>query len=197
MAEKLYQPTISNRFFPGRISEARKKQISNFEITIDELSTDDILWGANRNITGVLYGMFEVVKQRWGEKAAIEVASDYVANRARGGFKKFLKDRGKTQGSPSLMAEYQDFVHALQGPNPSSAFSQYDDEKCIVSRKGCTYHTDRPEGMVSLCKYLGDSFIQGYMEADPALLGSEKLKCLAFDNDCCSRIFWYKNYKKK
>lgn len=197
MVEGKYQPTITNRFYPGRISEARKKQISNFEITIDQLSTDDLLWGANRNITGVLYGMFDVVRKRYGEKIAIEVANEYVTNRARSGFKKFLKSRGRTEGSPALMAEYQDFVHALQGPNPSTAFSSYDDEKCIVSRKGCTYHTDRPEGMESLCKYMGDSFVKGYMEADPALKGSKKLKCLAFDDDCCSRVFWYKDNEKK
>jgi hypothetical protein len=192
VTEAKYQSTRASRFYPGRISEERKRKVADFELTIDDLTTDDLMWGVGRNLTVAIYQLVDVVRQRWGEQAAIEVANEFVYKRAKAGFKKFLQARGRTEGSPELMSEFQDYAHSLQGPSVSTAYTWYDDEKCIVKRTGCAYHTERPEGMESLCRHMGDSFVKGYMEADPALKGSEKLKCMAFGNSYCERIFYYK-----
>ena len=66
MTEAKYQSTRTSRFYPGRISEERKRKIADFELTIDDLTTDDLMWGVGRNLTVVIYQLVDVVRQRWG-----------------------------------------------------------------------------------------------------------------------------------
>ena len=193
MAQSGYQTTKSNRFYPGRISAQRAQEIQNFEVGIDELTVDDIVHAISRNGTLILYTMFEIVKDMWGEEAAIKVWEEYTYRRAKNGFSRWLKKNGVTSGTPELMAAYQDRAHALSGPAASTAYTTYDDEKCIITRTSCYYHTHKPEGMKSLCGYTeSGGFMRGYMEADPAIKKVERPKCLSQGDDNCVRIIWYK-----
>ncbi|MFC1860658.1 hypothetical protein ACFLYL_00030 [Chloroflexota bacterium] len=188
-----YQTTKTNRFYPGRISEQRARDIQNFDVTIDELTVDDILHGIARNGTTILYTMFDIVKNMWGEEAAVKVWEEYTHRRAKAGFSKWLAKNGVNSGTPELMAAYQDRAHSLSGPAAASAYTTYDDEKCVIIRTSCFYHSFRPEGMKSLCGYgEGKGFMSGYMEADPAIKKVERPRCLSHGDNGCTRIIWYK-----
>lgn len=187
-----YKSTLTNRFYPGRISEERQHALANFEISIDELGVDDIVFGLGRNATHAMYIMLDIIRVQWGEEATINAAKEYAYRRAKAGFKKWLKRHGVEAGTPALMASYQDFVHSLMGPTASTAYTFYDDEKVVVRRAQCSYHSNRPEGMRGMCDDMGDGFMRGYMEADKNFVKTEKIACLSMGNDYCERIFWYK-----
>ena len=192
---RTYPSTQINRFYPGRISPERQQALTNFEIQIDDLGVDDIVFGIARNVTHAIYIMLDIIRAKWGEKAAIEVAQEYAYRRAKAGFSKWLKKHGVEAGEPALMASYQDYVHSMMGPAASTAYTFYDDEKVVVRRTQCSYHSYRPEGMRSMCDDMGDGFMRGYMEADKNFIKTEKIACLSVGDNHCERIFWYKKQK--
>jgi hypothetical protein len=187
-----YRSTGTNRFYPGRISAERERALTNFEIGIDQLGIDDIVFSISRNVTHSLYRMLDIIRTKWGEEAATLVAREYAYRRAKAGFTKWLKKHGVEAGTPELMASYQDYVHALMGPAASTAYSFFDEKKVVVRRTACSYHSYRPEGMRSMCDDMGEGFMKGYMEADKNFIRTEKTACLSIGNDYCERTFWYK-----
>lgn len=191
MQNKKYKTTESNRFYPGRISLHRAQQIQNFEVSIDDFTVDDLVHAIAKSGTTILYVMFDIIEGRWGKEAAIKVFEEYSYRRAKNGYTRWLKKNGVTSGTPELMAAYQDLMHATSGPAASAAYTTYDAEKCTIIRTSCFYHTFRPEGKESLCKYT-EGFMKGYMEADPAIRKVERPKCMAYGDNCCIRTIWYK-----
>lgn len=192
MSNGRYQTTKTNRFYPGRISEERAKQVDTRAISADEITVDDIVYAASRGTTRSIYLMLGVVEDKWGKKAAIEVAQEFTYRFAKKGYADFLKSLGRTEGTPEIMCMWQDRAHALMGPAAATAFSTYDEEKCIVTRTECPFHTGRPEGMESYCKYMGEYFMKAYTEVDPAFIGTEQPFCLSRGDDHCERVFKYK-----
>ena len=145
-----YKSTRANRFYPGRIGAERQRALTNFEIPIDGLGIDDIVFSIARNVTHSIYIMLDIIRTKWGEDAAILVAREYAYRRAKAGFKKWLEKHGVEAGTPALMASYQDYVHALMGPAASTAYTFFDENKVVVRRTQCSYHSYRPEGMRSM-----------------------------------------------
>ena len=187
-----YKSTRTNRFYPGRIHAERQRRLANFEVPIDELGVDDIVFSIARNVTHSIYIMLEIIRTKWGEEAAMLAAKEYADRRAKAGFTRWLKKHGVEAGTPALMASYQDYVHSLMGPAASTACTFYDDEKVIVRRTDCSYHSYRPEGMRSMCDDMGEGFMKGYMEADRNFVKTEKTACLSVGDPYCERTFWYK-----
>jgi len=190
--DEKYKSTVSNRFYPGRISAERERSLTHFEIAIDQLGVDDIVFNIAKNVTQSIYILLDIVRAKWGEEAAILVAREYAYRRAKAGFSKWLKKHGVEAGTPALMASYQDYVHALMGPAASTAYSFFDENKVVVRRRACSYHSYRPEGMRSMCDDMGEGFMKGYMESDRNFIRTEKTACLSTGSDYCERTFWYK-----
>jgi hypothetical protein len=187
-----YKSTQTNRFYPGRLSAERERALINFELSIDDLGMDDIVFSIARNVTHSIYIMLDVIRTKWGEDAAVFAAREYAYRRAKAGFTKWLKKHGVEAGTPALMASYQDYAHSLMGPAASTACTFFDENKVVVRRTKCSYHSFRPEGMRSMCDDMGDGFMKGYMEADKNFIKTEKIACLSVGNDYCERVFWYK-----
>jgi hypothetical protein len=192
MFDENYKTTRTNRFYPGRISTERQRTLTNFDIPTDELGIDDIVFSIARNVTHSIYIMLDIIRTKWGEEAAILAAKEYAYRRAKAGFTKWLKKHGVEAGTPALMASYQDYVHALMGPAASTAYTFFDENKVVVRRTQCSYHSYRPEGMRTMCDDMGEGFMKGYMEADGNFIKTEKTACLSIGNDYCERTFWYK-----
>lgn len=192
MIDEKYKTTQTNRFYPGRISAERQRALTNFDISIDELGIDDIVFSIARNVTHAIYIMLDIIRATWGEDAAILAAREYAYRRAKAGFTKWLKRHGVGGGTPAIMASYQDYVHALMGPAASTAYTSFDESKVVVRRTQCSYHSYRPEGMRSMCDDMGEGFMKGYMEADPNFIKTEKTACLSLGDPFCERTFWYK-----
>jgi predicted hydrocarbon binding protein len=192
MKGKKYEPTRSNRFYPGRISEERARQVERFEISVDEVTVDDIVYNVSRAMTRMMYGPLAIIELRWGKQAAIEVAQELAYMLGKASYGQFLASRGRKSGTPELMSMYQDLIHALLGPAGSTSFTTYDEEKCVVVRTQCPFHTGRPEGMEGYCKYTGEGFMKGYTEVDPAFIETEQPFCLARGDDHCERTFKFK-----
>jgi hypothetical protein len=190
--EQEYRSTQTNRFYPGRISAEREQALTNFEIPIDQLGVDDIVFSVARNVTHSIYIMLDLIRTKWGEDAAVWAAKEYAYRRSKAGFAKWLKKHGVEAGTPALMASYQDYVHSLMGPAASAAHTFFDEDKVIVRRTQCSYHSYRPEGMRSMCDDMGEGFMKGYMEADKNFIKTDKTACLSIGNDHCERTFWYK-----
>jgi hypothetical protein len=190
--DEKYASTRTNRFYPGRISAERQRQLANFEVPIDGLGVDDIVFSIARNVTHSMYIMMDIIRTRWGEEAAILAAREYAYRRAKAGFIRWLKKHGVEAGTPELMASYQDYVHSLMGPAASTACTFYDHDKVVVRRTDCSYHSYRPDGMRSMCDDMGEGFMRGYMEADPNFIKTEKTACLSSGDHYCERTFWYK-----
>jgi hypothetical protein len=187
-----YQSTRTNRFYPGRIGTERERALSQFQVPLDDLGIDDIVFSIARNVTNSIYILIDIIRSKWGEEAAILAAREYAYRRAKAGFIKWLKQHGVEAGTPEIMASYQDYVHALMGPGASTAYTFYDDNSVTVRRTSCSYHSFRPEGMRSLCDDMGDGFMKGYMEADKNFISTEKTACLSVGDGYCERIFRYK-----
>jgi len=192
MTGKKYETTRTNRFYPGRISAERESALTDFNILIDELGIDDIVFSIARNVTLSIYIMLDIIRAKWGEEAAIFAAKEYAYRRAKAGFTKWLKKHGVEAGTPALMASYQDYVHALMGPAAATAYTFFDENMVVVRRTQCSYHSFRPEGMRSMCDDMGEGFMKGYMEADKNFIKTEKTACLSIGNGYCERTFWYK-----
>ncbi len=190
--DERYESTRTNRFYPGRISEERQHLLINFDIPIDDLGIDDMVFSVARNVTHSIYIMLDIIRAKWGEETAILCAREYAYRRAKAGFSKWLKKHGVEAGTPAMMASYQDYVHALMGPAASTAHTFFDKDKVIVRRTGCSYHSYRPEGMRSMCDDMGEGFMKGYMEADRNFIRTEKTACLSVGDNYCERTFWYK-----
>jgi hypothetical protein len=192
MKKENYKATQTNRFYPGRISKKRQQALANFEIPIDELGVDDIVFMIGKNLTHAVYSLLDIIRTNWGEEAMIEAAKEYGYRRAKAGYAKWLKKHGVKAGTPELMAAYQDYAHATTGPAPSTVCTTYDDEKVVIRRTECAYHTHRPENMKPICAEQGEGFMKGYMEADKNFIKTEKPFCLACGDEFCERTFWFK-----
>ncbi len=198
-----YQCTQSARFFPGRISKEREKQLDNFEIDVDDLTYDDVFYCMHQTELRILYFLIDVVRRKWGEDAVKEVVSEWGAKEGAYMYAKFLKTRGKRTkdgkiyGTPELMAMYQDMIHIYYGPTAPYCQASYGDDWTRVVRTQCHQHTGRPEGMASVCKYVGSTgtttgYMKGYAAIDPAFIGSERTKCMGLGDDHCDRVWHFK-----
>ena len=202
-----YQPTQSVRFYPGRVSEERQKQLDNFEVDMDDLTYDDIVYCLHQTEIRTLYFLIDVVRRRWGQEAAEEVTAEWGSREGMYMYEKFLKTRGKRTrdgkiyGTAELMAMYQDMIHIYYGPTAPYCEVTYGEDWIRVVRTQCHLYNGRPEGMEGICKYFGkglkEGMMKGYSEIDPAFIRTEKPFCLAFGDDHCDRTWYFKKMEEE
>lgn len=189
-----HQPTRNLRFYPGaNMSEERKRQVLNLEVPLDEVTYDDILFNTARSYTGTFYGLIAVMEKRLGKEATQDIVREMGYVGGKRNIPAWLEAHGVTEGSPALMSEYQDYAHALRGPEHASAYSEYTETVCRVARDKCGWHTGRPEGMESYCKYSSEGFLKAYRESDAALETAEIKMCMSSGDETCEHVFTYRS----
>ncbi len=197
MTDTRYKPTSSLRFYPGAsLSADRKAALDNFDVEIDDVTYDDILYSTSLAFTRTVYTLLSIVEDRWGKEASHEVAHELAYRSGKSNMKKWLRRNNATEGTPELMAKLQDLLHGLRGPAHAKALTEYDHEKCVERKTGCIWHSGRPEGMESYCKYMLAGFFKAYMEVDPAL-ECESHTCMFKGDDQCEYFFWYRKKQQE
>jgi hypothetical protein len=187
-----YATTRSSRFYPGAsVEPSRRQLIDRLGLDIDNVTVDDIVTSMAGAYTGIFYALIDLITQRWGAEAAREVASALGRTNGERNLRQWLDSRNESQGSPELMAAFQDYQHAMRGPDHAAAVSRYDDDEAVVDRPRCAWHTRRPEGTESFCKYVSQGIIAGYGAADPALEEVRIAQCMSWDDNVCQHQFRY------
>ena len=166
-----YRPYDDLRLYPGvHLSDERRRQLDRDEVEPDELTTDDIVYKLSRMVTGTLYGLMELVEERWGKEAARDLAVEWGRRRGRDNLKRFLKWRGAERLTPELWARFQDYRHLISGPVHAASFLTYEGEsEVVLNRTGCLFHDGRPKGMDSYCNPVAEGKFVGYAEVCPEL----------------------------
>ena len=187
-----YVPTRSTRFYPGAtLSDERKRQILAYELELDEATVDDILFNTAAAYTGTFYAVVALVEERWGTDEARDIARELGARNGKRNLEKWLARHGVEQGSPMLMAKFQDFQHAMRGPDHANATSEHDETRTRVCRSRCGWHTGRPEGAESYCRHFSETAIAGYGAADEGLREIRVVRCMSWGDGGCEHEFWY------
>jgi hypothetical protein len=190
--KKKYQTTKTNRFYPGRISEERVRQLESYLIPIDELTTDDIVFNLTRARTAWIYALLGYIERKWGEKEAEEAATTVGYYMGRAQMKRRLQALGTDRQTAEQMAHYQDLNHVYGGVTSSDNYSEYDDENVMIHRNSCAFHSLRPPGMKSYCRPIIEGYIAAYKELDKGIIGFKDEACLCKGDDHCYGGFIYK-----
>jgi len=190
--EGKYEPTRSNRFYPGRISEERIKQLEYCLVPADEITIDDIVFSLTRGRTAWIYALLGYIERKWGKEEAVEAARTVGYFMGRAQMKRRLKGLGQDSQTAEQMAQYQDFNHAIAGVTSSDNYCEYDEENCMIYRKSCGFHTFRPPGMDSYCRPIIVGYTTAYQELDKGITGLREEACLCQGDDHCYGGFRYK-----
>ena len=171
------------RLYPGiHLSEERRRQLDADELEPDELTTDDIVYKLSRMVTGTLYGLMEMIEERWGKEAARDLVVEWGRRRGRDNLKRFLAQKGTDRLTPELWARFQDYRHLVSGPVHSPSFLTYEgDSEVVLNRTGCLFHDGKPEGVDSYCIPVAEGKFVGYAEVCPELT-SEHPICKSRDD---------------
>ena len=192
MDDEKYRSTKTDRFYPGRISEERARQLLNFEVAVEDITVDDIIYMLSRSWTTTIYVFLGMIRERWGEEAARESAEQYGYLLGQTAMRRWLRRLQTDTQTPETMCMYQDLQHALGGPNFAENVTEYDDEKVVIRRTKCVFHTNRPRGMESYCEPIIDGYVRAYLELDKGLEGGERVACMCRGDDYCLNILKYR-----
>ena len=192
MEGKKYQSTKTNRFYPGRISQERAKQLDYYKVITDDITVDDIVFTLSRAMTAWMYGLLGYIERKWGEAEAVDAARTVGYYMARVQMKRRLEGLGTDHQTAEQMAEYQDINHAIGGIGFSDNYTEYDDEKVMIYRHSCAYHSLRPPRMKSYCRPVIEGYSKAYQELDKGIAGFIDEACLCRGDDHCYNGFVYK-----
>ena len=183
-------------FYPGRrLSDEDRRRIDEYDIAIDEISLDQLIYGLSRQIEMNFMTFYTVAESVVGEKKALEIANEAGRRYGGKGYEKLLKVQGMgDRGSARMMALYQDLVHSIRGPKHASAlYAEHDEKRCVVRRKECIYFNEQhPEnGKYTEAFELG--CFDGYKDADKNLLRVEVHKCRYRGDQGCEQHWVYED----
>lgn len=176
------EPYASNHllFYPGaRLTAAERSRMENYEIRIDELTIDHLVYSMSRQIENNFQTFYSTAEDIVGEEKALAIAREIGRRYGGTGYAMLLKAYGRERrGEPKMMALYQDLVHAIRGPKHAAAlFATYSDTECIVKRKECIYFSEaKPENGKYTEAFEAGCF-DGYVAADDNLLRVEVMHC--------------------
>jgi hypothetical protein len=160
-------------FYPGaRLSPAERQRMETYDISIDELTVDHLVYSMSRQIENNFQSFYTVAEETVGKEKAIEIAREIGRRYGGQGYARLLKVYGREgRGEPRMMALYQDLVHAIRGPKHAAAlFAEYDDTRCIVRRTHCIYfNEENPQNGVYTEAFEAGCF-EGYVAADENML---------------------------
>jgi hypothetical protein len=160
-------------FYPGAgLTEINKGRMDRYEIPIEELSVDLLIYSMSKQIENNFQSFYTVAEETVGKEKALEIARGIGRRYGGQGYERLLKVYGRERrGEPRMMALYQDLVHAIRGPKHAAAlFAEYDDTRCIVRRTHCIYfNEDNPQNGIYTEAFEAGCF-EGYVAADDNML---------------------------
>jgi hypothetical protein len=167
-------------FYPGaRLSAQERARMESYDIAIDELTVDHLVYSMSRQIENNFQSFYTVTEEVAGEDTAREIAHQIGRRYGGQGYANLLAAQGRPRrGEPRMMALYQDLVHAIRGTKHAAAlFAEYDDTRCIVRRKQCIYfNEDNPQNGKYTEAFEAGCF-EGYVAADDNLLRVDVIRC--------------------
>ena len=175
------------KWYPGQINVERRRQLDELRYNAKDLTADDIIYLLTKGYTGLFHNMVKAMKAVVGEDATKEIITQYGYTRGGQNIDKMLKVAGTNDPTPEHWAWYQDAVHSAGGLEHSQAYSEYDDEKCVVRRTHCGLYTGDPETK-EYCRYFHLGAHSAYNEYQPTV-ETKFEKCMAEGDDCCEDIF--------
>lgn len=181
-------------FYPGRrLSDEERRRMDEYDIDISEVSLDHLIYSMSRQIENNFQTFYTVAESVVGEEKALEIAREIGERYGGRGYAQLLETRGMgNEGSPRMMALYQDLVHSIRGPKHAAAlYAEYDDKRCVVRRKECIYFNEQaPEnGKYTEAFELG--CFAGYKAADENLLRVEVHRCRYRGDAGCEQHWVY------
>lgn len=194
MPEEMHQEPYAGDplvFYPGRLPERERERMDRYEIPLEEVGIDHLIYAMSRQIEGNFQTFYTVAEDLIGEEKALELAKEIGTRYGGEGYKRLLESHGTpSDGSARMMALYQDLVHSIRGPKHTSAlYAEYSDSRCVVRRRECIYFSeDAPENGKYTEAFEQGAF-QGYKNADQNLLRVEVHAC-RFRGDAGCEQHW-------
>lgn len=183
-------------FYPGKhLSDEDRRRMDTYDIGIDEVTLDQLVYSLSRQVENNFQTFYTVAGEIVGEENALRIAYEIGRRYGGRGYASLLRAQGReADGSPRMMALYQDLVHSIRGPKHTSAlFAEHDDDRCVVRRTECIYYSEEhPENG----KYTGafeSGCFDGYKDADPNLLRVEVHRCRWKGDDGCEQQWVYRD----
>ncbi len=193
MSESRYVPHQDAQGYPGaNLPPERVERIRRLDLGIEEITVDDIVHNVSRNGSSIFYMALKLVSEACGEEVARDIARKIGYTAGLSNYKKMQRRFGVTTLGPERTAIYEDTVHLLSGSDMAYCFSEYDDEKCVVRRTRCSFHTGHPTGAGHYCWFLNEGFKQAYEELDPNVEVTYDTSMTKGDS-YCEHVFRYRN----
>jgi hypothetical protein len=183
-------------FYPGAgLPESEKDRMSRYEIPIEEISVDHLIYSMSLQIEGNFQTFYTIAEEVVGVEKALAIAQEIGRRYGGEGYSKLLTAQGRPRrGSPRMMAVYQDLVHAIRGPKHAAAlFAEYDDTRCIVRRKQCIYFSEANPENGKYTEAFEAGCFEGYVAADDNLLRVEVQHCRFQGADGCEQHWVFKS----
>jgi len=196
------EPYVTNRllFYPGAgLTSDERNRMDRYEIPIDEVTIDHLVYSMSRQIENNFQSFYTVAEDLIGAEQALAIAQEIGRRYGGGGYATFLRAHGREgEGSPRMMALYQDLVHSLRGPKHAAAlFATWDEHRCVVKRQQCIYFSESaPENG----KYAGAfeaGCFEGYCAVDRNLLRVDVVHCVWQGAGGCEQHWVYNDDGEK
>jgi hypothetical protein len=191
------EPYATNHllFYPGAgLSAAERGRMDRYEIPIDEVTVDHLVYSMSRQIENNFQSFYTVAEDVVGEEQALEIAHQIGRRYGGGGYATFLRAQGRAEGdgSAQMMALYQDLVHSLRGPKHAAAlFATWDETRCVVKRRQCIYFSEQAPQNGKYAGAFEAGCFEGYKAADRNLLRVEVKHCVWQGADGCEQHWVY------
>ncbi len=196
MSERKPEPYANDPmlFYPGnRLSDEEKGRMDRYEIEIDEVTTDHLVYAMSKQIENNFQTFYSVAEEIVGEEKALEIAHEIGRRYGGKGYETLLQAKGLGRnGSARMMALYQDLVHSIRGPKHTAAlFAEHDEKRCVVKRKECIYYSEAHPENGKYTEALELGCFEGYKAADENLLRVEVHRCRYRGDSGCEQHWVY------
>jgi hypothetical protein len=183
-------------FYPGAgLSQSERTRMDRYEIPIDEVTVDHLVYSMSKQIENNFQSFYTIAEEVVGVDQALEIAKQIGRRYGGGGYATFLRAQGREgDGSPRMMALYQDLVHSLRGPKHAAAlYATYDDSRCVVTRRECIYFSEQAPQNGKYAGAFEAGCFEGYVAADRNLLRVEVKHCVWQGAGGCEQHWVYRD----
>ena len=180
-------------FYPGRgLNAEERRRMDVLDIEIGEVTIDHLVYSMASQIENNFQVFYTLAEEIVGEEKALEIAFQIGLRYGGRGYSNFLQSRGRTEGDPRAMAQYQDLVHSIRGPKHTSAlYAEFTDDRCIVRRKECIYYSDAYPQNGKYTSAFEQGCFAGYQASDKNLVRVEVQRCRCRGDAECEQHWIY------
>ncbi len=190
MKNEKYRPNTESdwkAWYPGQISDERRKQLEELRYNARDLTADDIVYLLTKGANGMFHTFVKAMKKVVGEEKTRDILQEFGYIRGERNISRFMQAVGTTDPSPEQWAWFQDAVHSAAGLEHVQAHAEYDDQKCVVKRTHCQLLSQDPETR-EYCRYFHLGALAAYNDKQPTV-ESKLVKCMVQGDDHCEDVF--------